>query len=125
MTRKDLLGTNKLDFLRITNKPELTEIGVIVESPDKPQKTDKPIKPGKDDKTKKADSEPELTEKLTILVNADLAGKLYGIAYWDRKYLKDVVADLLEEAVRKRPDAQPAPPEWIEALKSRGKRKKT
>lgn len=114
MPKKDLLGASKLDFLRLPGKPVL--VG-STDSADEPKPAALPVS------TEPAD-EPE---KFTLLVPADLAERLYSEAFHDpeRRWMKDVITEILREALLKRPNKGPAPPKWIADLKSRGKKRKT
>ncbi len=114
MPKKDLLGANKLDFLRLPKKPD--SLG-STESDDKPEQFASP------ESTSPAD-EPE---KFTLIVPPDLAERLYSEAFHDpdRRWMKDVITEILREGLLKRPNKGPAPPKWIADLKSRGKKRKS
>lgn len=114
MPRKDLLGSNKLDFLRLPGKPE--SVG-SAESHIKPDKIALPDSIGPADES----------EKFTLIVPPDLAERLYSEAFHDpdRRWMKDVITEILREGLLKRPNKGPAPAKWIADLKSRGKKRKS
>lgn len=108
---------------------------VIVESPDMPEP---PAKPGKDKKTEKPkksvspeqvgpDDSAESFDKLTLLVPGDLSDRLYGEVFHDpdRRWMKDILVEILREGLKHRPDPGKAPARFIADMKSRGKRKKS
>jgi hypothetical protein len=125
-----------LAWITKPGKADKPEQAVIVESPDAPVRPSKPEKPEKKtDKPKKGEllALPDIDEslaedeKITLLVRPELAKRLYSEAFHDpmRRWMKEVIVEILEEALAKRPNKGPAPPQFIQGLKARGKRKKS
>lgn len=105
---------------------------VILTTPDMPFKDDKDKKDVKEKKNiinvvEINDSNDDIDVLVTYRINRDIVDRLYSEMFWDprRRAMKDVVSEILQEGLKGRPFKGPAPPEFIAALKSRGKRKKS
>lgn len=117
MPKKDLLGTNKLDWLRLPGKSDSVGSAELSKPADKSERIVLPDSIGSADES----------EKFTLIVPPDLAERLYSEAFHDpeRRWMKDVITEILREGLLKRENKGPAPAKWISDLKSRGKKRKS
>lgn len=124
MQRPNLLGKSKLSQLRIPSDiPDSPELPASVASGD--SLASHPLLAPD---TAHASGEPgDGLVKLTFLAPDDLAERLYAEVAFDpeRRWMKDVLIEILKEGLKHRPDPGKAPASFIANLKSRGKRKKS
>ncbi len=70
-------------------------------------------------------SPPEPVSQLNVDIPTSLLSRLHSVVGWDeeRRSLKEIVSLILAEGLAKFPDRGPAPPSYLNRLKSFGKRK--
>ncbi len=71
---------------------------LLGDQPDKPKKTRSKTPPREITKSSQKDL-PENETRATFIVREDTLEKLKDIAYWDRRLIKDVIKDILEDGV--------------------------
>lgn len=135
MSKPNLLGKSKLDFLRPVaqddSRESETRLALGEQSETSPSVVSDsalalPASETSVAKYASPDSSDELV-KLTFLAPPDLAERLYAEVAYDpeRRWMKDVLIEILREGLKHRPDPGKPPAIFIANLKSRGKRKKS
>ncbi len=113
----DRLGATRKPNLDFLTKPGNTEIPELSKAPDA----------SKASESSKTSDHVDNSVKFTFSVSPELAEKLYSEIYHapKEKGVSIVGSEILEEGLKNRPFKGPAPPEYINRLRLRGKRKKS